>query len=546
MLKRIFGLGLYVGWLWSVALDGPLLEQTAPRWQLTPEILFLLFLLCHSLSAFTCGYLLKHTALKLSFLLKAGSALTAICTGLFLTLPIYCACPETIPPGFGLLAAILAGFGAPPLFLSWCAAVGALEIVPAAQTFAGSIVLATLVTFGSAVLPLVLQQLIFTCLPLLSLYLFLATPHPAQTQPGNIDLTFSLLFPRQLLLILVLVYVAGGSMFQLLFLNSTLTQDFYLSNISYALICLAGALLLAKVPIPDLYLLYKPVLPLTGLGFLLLPLIPPLVSFLLLQGGLAAFDMYTWLLIASLSRAHLRPYTVTGYGLGWITLSVFSGDLLQSLLSSVALMPRTAYVASIAGAICLLATQIYPRFPGQKETLPPTTPSKPVAAPTPDETSSVPATVPVPEPVLPVAEIVTSEPAATQITASAPEPPGVNSATSEPVPSLTNIAVLEPEPLPVNLATIPLPAVSKTEPAATSCKATAAIYHVETLKILLTPRERQVLYLLTQGRNYKIIADKLGISQNTVKFHVGHIYDKFGVYSRQELFQLLDQATIEH
>ena len=546
MLKRIFGLGLYVGWLWSVALDGPLLEQTAPSWRLTPEILFLLFLLCHSLSAFTCGYLLKHTSLKLSFLLKTGSALTALCTGFFLTLPVYCACQETIPSGFGLLAAILAGFGAPPLFLGWCAAVGALEIVPAAQTFAGSMIVATLTTFSSAVLPLVLQQLIFTCVPLLSLYLFLTTPHPAQNQPGNINLTFSLLFPRQLLIILTLVYVAGGSMFQLLFLNTSLTQFFYLSNISYALICLAGAILLTKVQIPDLYLLYKPVLPLTGLGFLLFPLIPPFISFLLLQGGLAAFDMYTWLLIASLSRAHLRPYTVTGYGLGWITLCVFGGDVLQNLLSSTSVMPRTTYVASIAGAICLLATQIYPRFPSRKEPLPPTTLPKPVAAPTPEETSSVPVTVPAPEPVLPIADVVTSEPAAAQITVPAPEPPGVNSATSEPVPSPTNIAVLEPEPLPVNLATIPLPAVPKTEPAVTSFRATAAIYHVETLKILLTPRERQVLYLLTQGRNYKIIADKLGISQNTVKFHVSHIYDKFGVYSRQELFQLLEQATIEN
>jgi hypothetical protein len=369
MLKRIFGLGLYVGWLWSVALDGPLLEQTAPRWQLTPEILFLLFLLCHSLSAFTCGYLLKHTALKLSFLLKAGSALTAICTGLFLTLPIYCACPETIPSGsVGLLAAILAGVGAPPLFLSWCAAIGSLDLVSAAQTFAGSIVLATLITFAAAVLPVILQQLIFTSLPLLSLYLFLASPHPAQNQPGNIDLSFSLLFPRQFLLILALIYVAGGSMFQLLFLNAGLTQYFYLSNIAYALICLAGAVVLARVQIPDLYLLYKPVLPLTGLGFLLFPVIPPLVSFLSLQGGLAAFDMYTWLLIASLSRAHLRPYTVTGYGLGWITLCIFGGNLLQSLLGSADVtLPRYCLCCHLSPELsaCWLPNFI-PGFPARK------------------------------------------------------------------------------------------------------------------------------------------------------------------------------------
>ncbi|MCH4157436.1 MAG: helix-turn-helix transcriptional regulator [Acidaminococcaceae bacterium] len=515
MLKMILGLGLNVGWLWSVALDGPLLEQTAPYWQLTPETLFLLFFLGHTLSAFACGYLLKHTSLKLYFLLKIGPALTAFCTGLFLTLPVYCACPQIIPSYMGLLAAILAGIGAPPLLLSWCAAIGSLNLVTAAQTFAGSVVLATLITFGAGVLPLILQQLIFTSLPLLSLYLFLTSPHPAQNQPGNIDLTFSLLFPRQLLLILALIYVAGGSMFQLLFLNTELTQYFYLSNIAYALICLAGAVVLTRVQIPDLYLLYKPVLPLTGLGFLLLPLIPPLFSFLLLQGGLAAFDMYTWLLIASLSRAHLRPYTVTGYGLGWITLCIFGGNILQKLLSSAAgNLPPTAYVAAVAGAICLLATQLYPRFPSHKDPVPVLLPPPSEAIPPlpPEATPSVPDVVPAPAP----------------------------------VPAVTKIAAPEPEPLPVNLATIPLPVVPKTEPAAASLRATAAIYHVETLRILLTPRERQVLYLLTQGRNYKAIADKLGISQNTVKFHISHIYDKFGVYSRQELLQLLEHATIEN
>jgi DNA-binding CsgD family transcriptional regulator len=515
MLKMILGLGLNVGWLWSVALDGPLLEQTAPSWKLTPEILFLLFFLCHALSAFACGYLLKHTSLKLSFLLKTGPALTALCTGLFLTLPVYCACPEIIPSSVGLLAAILAGVGAPPLFLSWCAAIGSLDLVSAAQTFAGSIVLATLITFAAAVLPVILQQLIFTSLPLLSLYLFLASPHPAQNQPGNIDLSFSLLFPRQFLLILALIYVAGGSMFQLLFLNAGLTQYFYLSNIAYALICLAGAVVLARVQIPDLYLLYKPVLPLTGLGFLLFPVIPPLFSFLSLQGGLAAFDMYTWLLIASLSRAHLRPYTVTGYGLGWITLCIFGGNLLQKWLGSADVtLPPTAYVVSVAGAICLLATQLYPRFPSHKEPVPVLLPPPPETVPTnpPEKAPALPEVVPAPAAGQPVAKI----------------------------------AAPEPEPLPVNLAAIPLPVIPKPNPAATSLQGTAAIYHVETLNILLTPRERQVLYLLTQGRNYKAIAEKLGISQNTVKFHISHIYDKFGVYSRQELLQLLEHATIEN
>jgi len=50
----------------------------------------------------------------------------------------------------------------------------------------------------------------------------------------------------------------------------------------------------------------------------------------------------------------------------------------------------------------------------------------------------------------------------------------------------------------------------------------------------LTPREVEVLQLLSQGLANKSIAGRLGISDHTVKFHVNAILGKLGVQSRGE------------
>lgn len=50
----------------------------------------------------------------------------------------------------------------------------------------------------------------------------------------------------------------------------------------------------------------------------------------------------------------------------------------------------------------------------------------------------------------------------------------------------------------------------------------------------LTPREQEVLNLLSQGLYYKEIADKLGISYDTVHCHIRRIYEKLQVRTRTE------------
>ena len=58
----------------------------------------------------------------------------------------------------------------------------------------------------------------------------------------------------------------------------------------------------------------------------------------------------------------------------------------------------------------------------------------------------------------------------------------------------------------------------------------------------LTAREAEIFALLAQGRNGAYIQRQLGVSYNTVKTHVAHIYTKLGVHSHQELIDLVERA----
>lgn len=50
----------------------------------------------------------------------------------------------------------------------------------------------------------------------------------------------------------------------------------------------------------------------------------------------------------------------------------------------------------------------------------------------------------------------------------------------------------------------------------------------------LTPREIEVLELLAEGLPNRRIADRLGISDQTVKFHVASIFGKLGAANRTD------------
>jgi len=53
-------------------------------------------------------------------------------------------------------------------------------------------------------------------------------------------------------------------------------------------------------------------------------------------------------------------------------------------------------------------------------------------------------------------------------------------------------------------------------------------------RVQLTPRELASLRLMADGKSNKEIANELGISDRTVKTHLGHLFEKLGVTSRTE------------
>ena len=53
----------------------------------------------------------------------------------------------------------------------------------------------------------------------------------------------------------------------------------------------------------------------------------------------------------------------------------------------------------------------------------------------------------------------------------------------------------------------------------------------------LSPREREVLELVAEGLSNREAAEKLGLSQETVKMHRSHAYGKLGIKSALEAFQ---------
>lgn len=53
----------------------------------------------------------------------------------------------------------------------------------------------------------------------------------------------------------------------------------------------------------------------------------------------------------------------------------------------------------------------------------------------------------------------------------------------------------------------------------------------------LTPREHEVLTLLADGLHNREIAERMGVSEHTIKFHLGAIFGKLGASTRTEAVQ---------
>jgi two-component system response regulator FixJ len=55
----------------------------------------------------------------------------------------------------------------------------------------------------------------------------------------------------------------------------------------------------------------------------------------------------------------------------------------------------------------------------------------------------------------------------------------------------------------------------------------------------LTPREREVLDLMTQGKQNKVIGQELGVSPRTIEIHRARVMEKMGAHSVAELVRMM-------
>ncbi|MDD2216386.1 MAG: helix-turn-helix transcriptional regulator [Eubacteriales bacterium] len=70
--------------------------------------------------------------------------------------------------------------------------------------------------------------------------------------------------------------------------------------------------------------------------------------------------------------------------------------------------------------------------------------------------------------------------------------------------------------------------------------------HIDASAELLLPnefteREKEITIKLLQGKTYKMIAEELFVSENTIKFHIKNIYSKMEVHNKTELLKALSE-----
>jgi len=52
---------------------------------------------------------------------------------------------------------------------------------------------------------------------------------------------------------------------------------------------------------------------------------------------------------------------------------------------------------------------------------------------------------------------------------------------------------------------------------------------------VLTPKEKEIVIGLVDGLSYKLLADRMNISIDTIRFHIKNVYKKLQVNSKAEV-----------
>ncbi|MBP2644613.1 MAG: hypothetical protein H6Q75_53 [Firmicutes bacterium] len=362
MYTRSIGFGLIISWLWLFYLQGPLLFPFTELWHASPDSAFYWFMLAAWVTYFTLSKIIrlkttfdkKHLLTGSAILLAACPLLTAVLANTFV-----------ITPATVTILAAISGIAEAPFMVAWMQTFSFLGIQKLSLSFAFSMVIAGTVTILGGMINPYVGLFFVSVFPLISLVLLfhqirLCTNLPstgfAQTDSTNP-------FPVKLTLLILSLYPIGGTMFTIISLNQSFVDMFVFSNTAYCIACLIAGYFLYKYQNLDLRYIYKPVLPLLSTGFLLFSsqgdTFAPL-SFLLLQAGLALFDMYTWLIFPYFAQFSTRPAAVCAFGLFLTTVSIWVGNqLVPGIASLISGGISLGNLSLIAGILSVLLVFIF-------------------------------------------------------------------------------------------------------------------------------------------------------------------------------------------
>lgn len=529
MNYAFLGLGFVQGWLWLFFLNGPLLFSEAVGWSINNETILLSFLLANSLSYLWVAkrpirsislYSSNVMLLTSALLMSGGVIMLKFTAGQIGEAYVVLALLGTVAAGFGS-AIFIAAFGELFSFFS---------VTVASLSFAGSVSLGTVLSFAALKLSLYTAFLVTALCPIMALLFIILgrqqIPKPdlklvksplsttttitSSTSTSVSVSAFAFPFPRRLVFLLIFFYLAGGIFYKMILMSSAsvLPESYWLTNVFYCLVIIVAGSWISLSPTLDLSVLYRPVLPLLGAGFVLIPFFHESFVFLpltLLQAGFALFDLYTWLLFAYIAKHYEKPAYVFGWGMFLITISIFTGETLFTLLLAKITYPmKEIEILSVCAALLMLAGTML--FQGKRDSY--------AGWETPVGQAKVASGLGQNSP----EQILISEIASTfDIELNGLEELGE-----------TTHQKLEP----------------KSESLEGQKKESIGIDIIREqflLSLELTKREKEIALLLFDGRNNPYVRSSLNISNNTLKTHLKNIYHKAMVNDRQKLLDLLHE-----
>ena len=391
MYIHSIGFGLATSWLWLFYLQGPLLTPVADLWMKDSGELFSWFIgaSCLMFLLLSMGFRLR-SMLDKRLALAVSAMLLALCPILSALIPYVAIGTILANPLVVDFLAFLSGVSFACLITAWMQTFLLYDLPKLGLYFSAAIVMASSLTMLADNLNRWFILDVLTVMPPVSVFLLLlrsnrpTTTIVAKTPAVDIVNPFS----GKFILLIVLFYNVGGTVFSIVNIERPFSAMFCLSNMSYFAVSLTAGIVLYRYPNLDLRFIYRPIAPLLASGFLLFSFHQhqlAMISFVLIQAGLALFDMYTWLLFPYFARFSTRPAAVCAFGLFLTTLSIFCGNqFVTALATTITGILDVESLALAAGFFSVTATFIFhdhkETFAGWQATLLPATNTRQQAA----------------------------------------------------------------------------------------------------------------------------------------------------------------------